>query len=163
MMNPWLLATLNVGTPVLVAFLTNGIIYYFGWNDRKPGDSVKAKASKYIPPGWAIAVIWTVILALLGFGNFLALSRHDYISFTFICAIMVACIAYPFYTSGLSNNNVALRGNAVTMLISYAASAVIASRSAVIIPCMLPLLVWITYVTVVSFMDEPCVYSRMTF
>ena len=105
----------------------------------------------FLPPGWAIGAVWTVILALLGGANHIAVTRGDWLSFSLVCAIIASCIAYPFYTSGLSNQRIARYGNAGTMLLSYACYAVIACRSIAMAPFMLPLLGWSTYVTMVSF------------
>lgn len=149
-MSWWLSLWLNALIPILLAGVTNGIIYALGWNDKQRNTM---KKSEFIPPGWVIAIVWTFILALLGVVNHLALSSQDYVSFSMVCLIMASCIAYPFYTNGLSNDRVALYGNVSTMFLSYIVYTIVVVRIVKATPLMLPLLGWTTYVTMVSFYE----------
>lgn len=64
---------LNVLAPVLAAGVVNGVIYRQGWSSDSNGSraSMTSRAySELLPPGWAIALIWTLLFALLGYAHY---------------------------------------------------------------------------------------------
>ena len=149
------MAVASVASPVVLAAAVNGVIYSRGWDSsRGSKDDINvtseghASQSKGLPPGWAIAVIWTVILALLGYAHYRTFPSPA--SFAILAAI-VYCLAYPFLTGGLKVNSHGKVLNTGTLIIAAVVLAAVAlrkdGRAAL---ATIPLLAWAAYVNVVD-------------
>lgn len=139
-MNWWPL--LYILVPVIIAIVLNLIIFKLGWNNNSQG------VSPGLPPGWVIGVIWVIILGILGYALYLTVGLKDTVSSVLIVLLILACLAYPFYTSGLTMNSSAKLGNILTLIASYIVAIAIARRSPSVLPYMIPILIWGSYVNI---------------
>jgi tryptophan-rich sensory protein len=141
-----LLLLANVATPVALAALVNGIIFSRGWNGGPGG-----MASDLLPPGWVIALVWTVVLALLGYVHYRTFPSAA--SFAVLGAIAF-CIMYPFLTLRRRSRG-AFPGakvlNTMTLIIAAAVLALVAARrDGRSMAAATPLFVWAAYVNIVD-------------
>lgn len=138
-------------TPILLATLINGIIFTSGWNKNR----APLKYTK-LPPGWIIAIVWTVLLGLLGCVSYFV--KDSILSFGIVCSLIVLCLLYPFYTRGLqdgkimsyANSGVLLYSMCVIILLIYLETR-INDNIYYIIVCLLPLIVWLSYVNAIDY------------
>jgi tryptophan-rich sensory protein len=117
------LATCVIGT-VAITLALNGLIFALGW----AGPSAEAtRVNTLLPPGWAIGAVWVVLLALLAVA-FWRLASDEAAGAQrlapWVLLLIAACLAYPFYTVGFSNEVVGFIGNLATSV----ASAFLAGR-----------------------------------
>ncbi len=104
-----MIATKNrtLGVPVVVtvavAAVTNGALAAFGLN--QPGTQ---HWPSFAPQGPVIGVVWIVLFAGMGAAYGLARSRRE------VAALIVLCLAYPFYTHVIGGHLTELVGNIVT-------------------------------------------------
>ncbi len=104
-----MIATKNrtLGVPVVVtvavAAVTNGALAAFGLN--QPGTQ---HWPSFAPQGPVIGVVWIVLFAGMGAAYGLARSRRA------VAALIVLCLAYPFYTHVIGGHLTELVGNIVT-------------------------------------------------
>lgn len=133
---------LYVLVPVIVAIILNLIIFNLEWNNNSQ------ETSPLLPPGWMIGVIWVIILGILGYALYLTVGLKDTVSSVLIVLLILACLAYPFYTSGLTMNSSAKLGNILTLIASYIVAISVARRSPSVFPYMIPILIWGSYVNV---------------
>lgn len=129
--------------PVILAVFTNAIIYKLGW-DR---NNLETK-SPILPPGWVIGMNWTIIFGILGFAIYKSVQIKDYIVAALLIFLIALCIAYPFYTSGLEADRAARIGNTSTLIIAFVVSLVISVRAKRVLPYMVPILLWGSYVNI---------------
>jgi tryptophan-rich sensory protein len=118
------LATCVVAT-VLVTLALNGLIFALGWAGP-PAEG--ASVNSLLPPGWVIGAVWVVLLALLAvaFWRLASDAAPDARRLgPWVLLLVLACLAYPFYTAGLSNEVAGFIGNLATI----AASAFLAGRA----------------------------------
>lgn len=89
---------LNAATAVGLALLTNLAIFL------SPVQRESASAAAEFPPDWAIGVVWTILFAGMGTARWLvATSVHRRPEGTkSVVALILFCVAYPFYTGMLS-------------------------------------------------------------
>jgi len=85
---------LHIFIPILAAILVNAFIYLYGWNSERP-------LYKGLPPGYVIAVVWIIILGMLGYAHYL--TYYSYASWIIVIAL-IYCLLYPFLT-GLSKGD----------------------------------------------------------
>ena len=133
--------SLNILVPVVAALLVNAIIYALGWNKRVDGK----EEVKHLPPGWAVGLIWVVILGLLGYLRFVL--RESWIGSITIVVVILYCLAYPFYTSGLKQDIGRLM-NVIALILAAVAAMVVAAINVWAVPYVLPLLIWSSYVNI---------------
>ena len=129
---------LHVLVPVLAACAMNVLIFSLGWNMRT------GPVNPWIPPGAVVGAIWIVLLGLLGYVHYLC---HDHWSRFLVIGTVVFCVMYPVFTAGLKQTRVARLLNLLTLLIAFVAAwGVHESGSRVATWCMLPLVLWASYV-----------------
>lgn len=146
-------AIIFVLATILLAVITNFIIYALGWNkDRNAANN--QPTNPLLPPGWGIGIIWTFIFGVLGFAMHLSLESNDKLSMVLIAALIASCLAYPFYTSGLDANKAARVGNISTLIGAFLVTVTIAIRSPSVLPYMAPVLIWSSYVNVTEAIHE---------
>lgn len=143
------LAYVYVLVPILIAIIINVIIYTSGW--VKMGENI---SNPMLPPGWAIGLIWVIILGILGYALYLTVKLHDTVSSTLITILIIACLIYPFYTAGLSDKSVARMGNTLTLIGAFIVAIVVGMRSPCVLGYIIPILVWISYVNVADAVDN---------
>lgn len=137
-------ALIHTLVPIVVATLLNLYIYTNRWNDtsRKQENS---KDTNMLPPGYAIAIIWVIILGLLGYTH--SITYPSVASYIIVCAI-IYCLAYPFLTNGLQGDNAKLL-NFLSFVIALVVliSVGIQCRNKTII-FTLPFVLWTLYVNI---------------
>ena len=137
----------HVFVPVLLAGISNGLIYGFGIN--QPSD----KRNPYLPPGYVIGPIWMGIFALLGYAHYL-LYRVNHRSTTASIAIVglfLFCMAYPLLTGLRAKNGLLL--NLATLVLAFVVSLLVVAESASTVVWFIPLLVWATFVNAVFVLE----------
>jgi tryptophan-rich sensory protein len=133
-------AILHVMLPILAAVIINIVIYTQGWNNNNN------EPSKYLPPGYAIAIIWIFILGLLGFTNYLVWPSTA--SLIIIIAI-IYCLAYPFLTAGLQED----KGdtyNILAFIIAITVSMIVFMHKKTAVLYTLPFFIWTMYVSIIT-------------
>lgn len=132
----------NIAWAVGVAVITNVIVFANGWNTG-PNEARPSLA----PPGYVIGIIWTVLFACMGAARFLVRSTR---LAHWIVGLIAFCLAYPFYTSGLESNAIAMAGNLATI----ALAAWIALRARSISPRASALIgavaAWVCYASAIT-------------
>ena len=141
---------INVAVPVAAAVVINGIIFARGWNDAAPTRS--RNANPLLPPGWAIGIVWLVVLAALGYARWtLGHHGHSAVAATWsvvaVTTVIALCLAYPFYTRGLRQDRVAALLNLAVLVASFLmAMTVAATGQKDALAAIAPLLAWLSYV-----------------
>lgn len=141
-MNDILIMIMHIFTPIILAFIVNGIIYINGWNKNNNNN-------KLLPPGYVIAIIWVLILGVLGYTHYLLYPSKE--SWIIIFAILY-CLAYPFLTSGLKNSANANIFNLIALIISIIVFISVFLNNKLTSMFILPFLLWCTYVNIVSYL-----------
>ena len=128
----------HVFIPIIAALVVNGIIFGLHWNDNtklKPNNPM-------LPPGIFIALIWNIILAILGFLHYkLYTTRHP--SSWAVVGLIVFCLSYPFLTLGFKTNTFAAVLNFTTLVFAFVVCILIPRSLSIY---MVPILAWATYV-----------------
>lgn len=131
----------HILVPVIAAVLVNGFIYAQGWNK----DNRTEEQNKYLPPGFVIAIVWILILGLLGYAHYLV---YPSIASWVIVAAVLFCLAYPFLTAGLKKNMLVL--NALSFFVALAVTISTFIQNYFSALFTLPFLLWTAYVTIVT-------------
>lgn len=134
---------LNVVLPVLLAAAVNAVIYMRGWSSPTNGHN-RLQRTTALPPGWAIAIIWSFILALLGYVHY---RTFPSIASFVVLATIVFCLMYPFLTRLRAENSRVL--NVTTLVIAGIVLSLTAARGdrrAVL--AVAPLFAWASYVNI---------------
>jgi len=140
----------NILVPVVAASLMNAVIFTKRWNNYR-GKSIKFY-SPYLPSGSVIAIIWTILFALLGYMHYLLMKQHDgRPSFASIAIILLIlfCIMYPILTNGLRQRWASLL-NLLTLIFSGIVGFLVYRENQGASVYTLPLLAWATYVNLVE-------------
>jgi len=146
-------AIIHVLTPIIAACILNAYIYAKGWNSEAKKPKYRSKCidpkpvqNNYIPPGYVIAIIWIVILGLLGYTHFLL--YPSYASLVVVLSILY-CLAYPFLTSGLQATNSDIYNG-----LSFVLATVVFIMGYIQKPDTIlftsPFLLWTSYVNIVT-------------
>lgn len=139
-------AIVHILLPIVAAITINAIIYSNGWNDDNAKKNANQEMSKYLPPGYIIAVVWIFILGLLGYAHYRVYPSKESMIITLA---IIYCLAYPFLTSGLQQSKAAIY-NVLSFFIALIVlvSIYYKKRSAVIYT--VPFLLWTLYVSSVT-------------
>lgn len=140
-MNDILIMIMHIFTPIILAFIVNGIIYINGWNKNNNNNN------KLLPPGYVIAIIWVLILGILGYTHYLSYPSTE--SWIIVFAILY-CLAYPFLTSGLKNSEKTNVFNIIALIISIIVFISVFLRNKLTSLFILPFLLWCMYVNIVT-------------
>lgn len=97
-----------IGVTVAIAAVTNGALASFSLNQPNT-----QHWPAFAPPGPVIGIVWILLFAGMGAAFGLARSKRA------VAALIVLCLAYPFYTHAIGGHLTELLGNIVTFL--YAA------------------------------------------
>lgn len=129
--------------PVVAAIVLNGIIYGLGWNKEQNDKSMN---NKYLPPGYVIAMVWVIILGLLGYTHYLV--YPSYASAIIVFAV-VYCLAYPFLTGGLRAENADIL-NMISLVLAIIVIVSVGLKDVGAIVYTVPFLLWTAYVNIVT-------------
>lgn len=131
----------HIGFPIFLASFMNYVIFSNHWN------KISTK-NNFLPPGYIIGLIWTIIFGLLGYVNYLLYVNKQWMASFSIIALLLFCICYPLFTIGLSNLKIANVLNSVTLILSFVVAIVVFDASRNAFKYMIPLLVWASYVNI---------------
>jgi tryptophan-rich sensory protein len=138
-------ALLHIFVPVVLAGISNGIIYGLGITQNKYQD----KKNPYLPPGYVIGTIWMVLFGLLGYAHYLLYSvnqRPTRASLS-IVGLFLFCLAYPVFTGLRVKSGLLL--NLVTLILAFVVSMLVLVESVSVVKWFIPLIAWATFVNVV--------------
>jgi tryptophan-rich sensory protein len=126
-----------VGTVLLV----NGLIFGMGWNSSRAEAPLET-----LPPGWVIGSVWVVLFTL--FAVALWQLRTHPAAYNWLIALILFCLAYPFYSLAFDNRYAGLLGNLGCIALGglVTGRALSASRPAAL--CIFPVIPWVIYATV---------------
>ena len=130
--------------PVLCAMAMNG--FYYRNNTETPTSDIELL---YLPPGYIIGIIWTILFALLGYVHFLLYrlnNKSNYASVSVVFFILFS-LAYPVVQS--IDEYYAYLFNVIALIVSFVVGLLVLSTSKTIFLYMIPLLGWVSYVNVV--------------
>ena len=133
---------LHIFIPIFLAIMMNGIIYFFKLNK----DQIN---NPYLPKGYIIGIVWTIILGLLGYTHYLLYEKNKMITITSLSLIILIlfCILYPVFTNLKVKSGLLL--NLITLIFSFIVSLMIIIESKYIFMYMIPLLGWVCYVNII--------------
>lgn len=134
---------LNVAAPVVLAVVVNGIIFARGWYGG--ADGRQDDTNELLPPGYAIAIIWTALFALLGYAHY---RLFPSVASFAVLGIILYAVAYPFLTQGLADPARARILNTVTLILAGLVGAAALQRDPVAFAATAPLIAWASYVNV---------------
>ncbi len=118
--------------PIILAALLNVIIFTKRWNTIQ---------RKYLPPGWVIGIIWTIILGILGY--LMYLSKQHKLTYFAIAGLIVFILAYPFLTNKFVENTRFF--DTITLILSLLVILLLFFQKGMVL-YMLPLLTWVLFV-----------------
>lgn len=124
--------------PISLAIVVNLLIYTFDLVPSQP-------PNKMIPPGYIVGSIWTVLFGLLGYIHY---RLGNYSSYASICIYVFIgySLLYPFLTR-LENTNMY---NKIAWVLASLCSLLIYYENHRLIPYIIPLFAWVTYVNIVA-------------
>ena len=118
--------------PIILAALLNVLIFTKRWNTIQ---------RKYLPPGWVIGIIWTIILGILGY--LLFMSKQHKVTYFAIAGLIGFILAYPFLTNKFVENTKLL--DTITLILSVLVAVMLFFQKGMVL-YMLPLLTWVLFV-----------------
>lgn len=126
--------------PIIAAIIINCIIYSL---------KLYKTSIKYLPAGYIIGIIWTVILGLLGYSNYLLYNLDKVINFgnVGIVLLILFCLAYPVIT-GLKEEAIPLL-NLISLILAFTVSLIVIFYSKYIFLYLIPILIWLSYVNII--------------
>ena len=124
--------------PIYLAIIVNLLIYTFGLVPTQP-------QNKFIPPGYIVGSIWIVLFGLLGYIHHRLGNYSSYASVS-IYVFIIYALLYPFLT-GLRNMDIY---NKIALVLAFLSSLLLYNENTHLIPYILPLLAWVTYVNIVA-------------
>lgn len=130
---------LCIFTPVFIAILLNLYIYLIGWNNNS---NTKPTG---LPPSYVIAIVWTIILGLLGYTFYIVYPSQ---SAWIIVMATIYCLAYPFLTSGLQQEFTYYNMLSLVIAIITAISVFIENKIATLY--IVPFVLWTAYVNIIT-------------
>jgi tryptophan-rich sensory protein len=144
----------NILIPVILAVIINLIIYIFGYYKKIEDDS-----NPFIPAGYIIGFIWTFLLGILGYVNYLLyrLNNNINIGNLSIIILILYSLTYPFLIY-IKKNNVLLL-NMIGLILSFIVALIVILYSKYIFMYLIPLLLWISYVNIVFIIKKTEVNS----
>jgi tryptophan-rich sensory protein len=118
--------------PIILAAILNVLIFTKRWNNIQ---------RKYLPPGWVIGVIWTIILGILGY--LLFISKQHKVTYFAIAGLILFILAYPFLTNKFVENTKLL--DTITLILSVLVATLLFFQKGMVL-YMLPLLAWVVFI-----------------
>jgi tryptophan-rich sensory protein len=135
-------AIVHILLPIVAAIIINAIIY----SEKMSRQNKNNKLSKYLPPGYVIAVVWMIILGLLGYVHYLVYPSQQ--SVIIVMAILF-CLAYPFLTNGLQQSKAGVY-NVLSFIIALVVFISVYSKRKNAVYYVLPFLLWTFYVASIT-------------
>jgi len=133
----------HITIPVLCAVAMNAFIYKYRLNKRAPKE-------KYLPPGYIIGIIWTIIFGLLGYVHYKLYklnNRMNYGSASIVLFIGFSLL-YPII-NGIYEEKHGYFMNLVSLILSFIVGSVVLSYSRNLFLYLIPLLIWVSFVNLI--------------
>jgi len=111
----------------------------------------KDKPNKYLPQGYIIGIIWTILLGLLGYVYYLTYDNGSILPYVIIFTITY-CLLYPLLTAKLDNYE-SIKYNLFSLLLALILFILIIlkyKQKNMIFIYVLPLLFWNIYVCIIT-------------
>ena len=140
-------ATRDAAIAIAAVLGVNGIVFGLGFS----GTTDRAGEMTSVP-GWLIGAVWTGLFALFGAAHGLlrALGPRTRTACHRLRWFGAFCLAYPFYTLGLSNQIIGLAGNAVTAIAALAVIRAALRESRLAGALITPVLPWLGFASWLS-------------
>lgn len=139
---------IHILAPVVLALLMNGLIFSQKWNISKG-----QPRNPYIPPGGIVGAIWMILFALLGYVHFQLYSQNGN-RFSNACIVLIIfflySLAYPILTSFSSIPDTFSTLNMGALLLAGIATVYVWQEDSALLPYMIPLILWTSYVNIVT-------------
>lgn len=134
----------NAAAFVVVCLVVNGVIFGLGWN-APPSSAGRAP---FIPPGPVVGTVWTLLFALMGAARWAYVrDARDRGWRGWMPVVLAAvCLAFPFYTSGLSDQDTGFIGTVATLGFAVFVAAALSGQSAAAAWAIVPTIVWTGWV-----------------
>jgi translocator protein len=132
----------------LLALICNGIIFAMGWS--LSSDNAELQPS-WAPPGWAIGMVWLVLLAGLGAARwFIVIQRRkgNASGAGWIAGLAVFCCFYPFWTLAFDSRFMGLIGNVLTLFLAGWVTLKVSHVSRRATAIVSAVLAWVVFATV---------------
>ena len=125
-----------------LAIMINIIMYRNNWLNTK------IQKSKYIPPGYIVGTIWTLLFGLLGYIIY-RLQNYTSVASISIYIFVVFSVLYPFITK-LSPGSLSDMFNKFAFLLACSVCYLVYKENPGVTLYLLPLLFWMVYVNIVA-------------
>jgi len=132
----------HVLIPVFLATATNALIYTFRLNKR-------LSSQKYLPPGYIIGLIWTILFATLGYVHYKLYSLKNKANYGSMSIVFFICFSLFYPVVHAIDENYANFMNLISLILSFVVSLVVLMYSKKIFWYLIPLLVWVSFVNIV--------------
>lgn len=134
--------------PVIAGIIMNGIIYTF-----KLYPKMNTEVNIFIP-GYIVGIIWIILLALLGYINYLlyVIDNKINLGVLFNVVLSLFLILYPILNSSSKNNYIVLY-NITALILSFIFGLFLILYSKYIFIYLIPLLVWLSYINIIYALD----------
>jgi len=134
----------HVLIPVFLATAMNALIYKFGLNKRL------SSSQKYLPPGYIIGLIWTILFATLGYVHYKLYTLKNKANYGSMSIVFFICFSLFYPVVVTINENYANLMNLISLILSFVVSIVVLMYSKNIFWYLIPLLVWVSFVNLLG-------------
>ena len=129
--------------PVLCAMVMNGFIYTDGKN------KYRLTELSFLPPGYMIGIIWTILFALLGYVHFLLYNIRQETNYGSISVVFFIIFSLTYPVIQAINQKYAYLFNLISLILSFMVGYIVMMYSKNIFLYMIPLLIWLSYVNLI--------------
>ena len=126
--------------PVFCAIVMN---MYMNNNKPKPKDLL------YLPPGYLIGLIWTIIFALLGYVHYLLYNLNNRTNYGSASIIFILLFSLFYPVINAMNAKYGYFLNLISLILSFVVSLIVIRYSLHIFLYLIPLLVWVSFVNLI--------------
>ena len=128
--------------PVFLATAMNALIYKFRLNKR-------LSSQKYLPPGYVIGLIWTILFATLGYVHYRLYTLKNKANYGSLAIVFFICFSLFYPVANAIHENYAYFMNLISLILSFVVSLVVLMYSKNIFWYLIPLLIWVSFVNLV--------------
>lgn len=131
---------IHIFVPILLAIIINFIM------NRQKLYIKDYEPNKYLPPGYIIGIVWTIILGFLGYAHYL---KHNSLTSVYIIVIIIYCLSYPFLTYKRSEEEAQVF-NLIAVILAITLFIMLFIDNIYDSLYVLPFLLWCVYVFIVT-------------
>jgi tryptophan-rich sensory protein len=132
-------------TFAVVALILNFVWFAFRWGSMR---NTSYKRNPMIPPGWIIAIVWTVLFGFFGYAHWLVRKANKgKVSLGSVAIIVVAvwCLLYPLFI-WMAGTGYSRTVNLFSLLVSFALGVIVFNESELAFYYLLPFIAWGAYI-----------------